>query len=112
VRDRDFDFYPKINRGEFADRKKSKYSVEDDDDLRDAFDEIVDEISEKFLGMYGIHNVTKSISSNAVFVYIDNPSNLPEDELKEIKILSRPHKLVVKQSKNKENTEHLDKLIK
>ena len=56
--------------------------------------------------------VTKSISSNAVFVYIDNPSDLPEDELKEIKILSRPHKLVVKQSKNKENTEHLDKLIK
>ena len=80
--------------------------------LRDAFDDIVDEISEKFLGMYGIHNVTKSISSNAVFVYIDNPSDLPEDELKEIKILSRPHKLVVKQSKNKENTEHLDKLIK
>jgi len=35
VRDRDFDFYPKINRGEFAERKKSKYSVEDDDDLDD-----------------------------------------------------------------------------
>jgi hypothetical protein len=112
VRDRDYDFYPKINRGAFADRKKSKYSVEDDDDLRDAFDEIVDEISEKFLGMYGIHNVTKSIPNDAVFVYIDNPSDLPEDELKEIKILSRPHKVVVKQSKNKENTEHLDKLIK
>jgi hypothetical protein len=112
VRDRDFDFYPKINRGAFADRKKSKYSREDDDDLRDSFDEIVDEISEKFLGMYGIHNITKSIPNDAVFVYIDNPSDLPEDELKEIKILSRPHKVIVKQSKNKENTEHLDKLIK
>ncbi len=112
MRDRDFDFYPKINRGAFADRKKSKYSREDDDDLRDSFDEIVDEISEKFLGMYGIHNITKSIPNDAVFVYIDNPSDLPEDELKEIKILSRPHKVIVKQSKNKENTEHLDKLIK
>ena len=63
----DFDGYNNRKHRESL-SKKSKYEEEED---LDELDIVADDISEKFMGSYGIHNITPSKAKNAVVVYVD-----------------------------------------
>lgn len=88
--------------------KKSKYEEEDLDDL----DIISDDISEKFMGSYGIHNVTASKAKNAVVVYVDELSDITESVKKEIEDMAKPYSTIIKTSKLKTDNQHLEKYFK
>lgn len=104
-----YEYYGSINK-RADDRKKNKYErLEDEEGLRDELDDLADEISESYLGMYGIHNVTKSIPNNGVMVYSNNPSEIPEDVKKSMRAILGSYKLIIKESKHKGND--LDKVL-
>lgn len=89
--------------------KKNKYDEEEDlDDLH----VIADDISEKYLSTYGIHNVTASLAKNAVVIYVDSMSDLTDEIQKEIKEMAKPHTAIFKESKLKSDKQHLEDIIK
>jgi hypothetical protein len=69
----DFDGYNNRRHRESL-SKKNKYEEEEFDDL----DIIADDISEKFMGSYGIHNITPSKAKSAVVIYVDELSDITE----------------------------------
>jgi len=86
--------------------KKNKYQDEEDlDDL----DIIADDISEKFMGSYGIHNITPSKAKSAVVVYVDEMSDITESVRKEIEEMAKPYSAIIKSSKLKKDNQHLEK---
>jgi hypothetical protein len=89
--------------------KKNKY--EDEEDLDDLHI-IADDISEKYLSTYGIHNITASTAKNAVVVYVDEMSDIPSDIQKEIKHMAKPYSAIFKESKLKSDKQHLEDIIK
>ena len=89
--------------------KKNKY--EDEEDLDDLHI-IADDISEKYLSTYGIHNITASTAKNAVVVYIDGLPDVPNDIQKEIKDMAKPYSAIFKESKLKSDKQHLEDIIK
>jgi len=89
--------------------KKNKY--EDEEDL-DNLHITADDISEKYLSTYGIHNVTASTAKNAVVVYVDEMSDIPNDIQKEIKDMAKPYSAIFKESKLKSDKQHLEDIIK
>jgi hypothetical protein len=104
-----YEYYDSINkRAEL--RKKNKYErLEDEEGLRDELDDLQDEISQEFLGMYGIHNVTKSIPNNGVMVYTNDHSKISEEVKKSMQSILGKYKLIIKESKHKGND--LDKVL-
>jgi hypothetical protein len=104
-----YEYYDSINkRAEL--RKKNKYErLEDEEGLRDELDDLQDEISQEFLGMYGIHNVTKSIPNNGVMVYTNDHSKISEEVKKNMQSILGKYKLIIKESKHKGND--LDKVL-
>ena len=105
----DYEYYGSINkRAEL--RKKNKYErLEDEEGLTDELNDLSDEISQEFLGMYGIHNVTKSIPNNGVMVYTNNPGKISEEVKKSMQSILGKYKLIIKESKHKGND--LDKVL-
>jgi hypothetical protein len=89
--------------------KKNKY--EDEEDLDDLHI-IADDISEKYLSTYGIHNITASTAKNAVVVYLDEMSDITSDIQKEIKEMAKPYSAIFKESKLKSDKQHLEDIIK
>ena len=89
--------------------KKNKY--EDEEDLDDLHI-IADDISEKYLSTYGIHNITASTAKNAVVVYVDEISDITSDIQKEIKDMAKPYSAIFKESKLKTDKQHLEDIIK
>lgn len=89
--------------------KKNKY--EDEEDLDDLHI-IADDISEKYLSTYGIHNITASTAKNAVVVYVDEMSDITSDIQKEIKEMAKPYSAIFKESKLKSDKQHLEDIIK
>ena len=89
--------------------KKSKYEEEED---LDELDIVADDISEKFMGSYGIHNVTPSKAKNAVVVYVDELSDISESVKKEIEDMAKPYSAIIKSSKLKNDNQHLEKYFK
>ena len=89
--------------------KKNKYDDEEDlDDLH----VIADDISEKYLSTYGIHNITASLAKNAVVIYVDSMSDLTDEIQKEIKEMAKPYAAIFKESKLKSDKQHLEDIIK
>ena len=89
--------------------KKNKYQDEEDlDDL----DIIADDISEKFMGSYGIHNITPSKAKSAVVVYVDEMSDITESVRKEIEEMAKPYSAIIKSSKLTKDNQHLEKYFK
>lgn len=90
--------------------KKQKY--QDDEEDLDDLHVIADDISEKYLSTYGIHNVTASLAKNAVVIYVDELSDLTAEIQKEIKEMAKPYSVVFKESKLKSDKQHLEDIIK
>jgi hypothetical protein len=89
--------------------KKNKY--EDEEDLDDLHI-IADDISEKYLSTYGIHNITASTAKNAVVLYVDEMSDVSNEIQKEIKDMAKPYTAIFKESKLKSDKQHLEDIIK
>jgi hypothetical protein len=89
--------------------KKNKY--EDEEDLDDLHI-IADDISEKYLSTYGIHNITASTAKSAVVIYIDEMSDITSEIQKEIKEMAKPYSAIFKESKLKSDKQHLEDIIK
>ena len=89
--------------------KKNKY--EDEEDLDDLHI-IADDISEKYLSTYGIHNITASTAKNAVVLYVDEMSDVSSEIQKEIKDMAKPYTVIFKESKLKSDKQHLEDIIK
>ena len=89
--------------------KKNKY--EDEEDLDDLHI-IADDISEKYLSTYGIHNITASTAKNAVVVYVDEMSDITKEIQQEIKDMAKPYTAIFKESKLKSDKQHLEDIIK
>jgi len=89
--------------------KKNKY--EDEEDLDDLHI-IADDISEKYLSTYGIHNITPSKAKSAVVVYVDELSDITESVRKEIEDMAKPYSAIIKTSKLKKDNQHLEKYFK
>lgn len=89
--------------------KKNKY--EDEEDLDDLHI-IADDISEKYLSTYGIHNITASTAKNAVVIYADEISDIPSEIQKELKDMAKPYTAIFKESKLKSDKQHLEDIIK
>jgi len=104
----DFDGYNNRKHRESL-SKKSKYEEEED---LDELDIVADDISEKFMGSYGIHNVTPSKAKNAVVVYVDELSDISESVKKEIEDMAKPYSAIIKSSKLKNDNQHLEKYFK
>ena len=90
--------------------KKHKYD-EDEEDL-DELHIVAEDISEKHLSTYGIHNITASTAKNAVVIYLDDVSELPNDIKEDIKTMAKPYAAVFKESKLKTDKQHLEDIIK
>ncbi len=90
--------------------KKNKYQEEEED--LDDLDIIADDISEKFMGSYGIHNITPSKAKSAVVVYVDELSDITESVRKEIEDMAKPYSAIIKTSKLKKDNQHLEKYFK
>ena len=89
--------------------KKNKYEEEEDlDDLHI----IADDISEKYLSTYGIHNITASTTKSAIVVYVDEMTDIPSNIQKEIKDMAKPYTAIFKESKLKSDKQHLEDIIK
>lgn len=89
--------------------KKNKYEDEEDlDDLHIT----ADDISEKYLSTYGIHNITASTAKNAIVIYVDEMSDLTNEIQKEIKDMAKPFSAIFKESKLKSDKQHLEDIIK
>ena len=89
--------------------KKNKY--EDEEDLDDLHI-IADDISEKYLSTYGIHNITASTTKSAIVVYVDEMTDIPSNIQKEIKDMAKPYTAIFKESKLKSDKQHLEDIIK
>jgi hypothetical protein len=103
----DFDGYNNKRHRESL-SKKNKYEEEEFDDL----DIIADDISEKFMGSYGIHNITPSKAKNAVVIYVDELSDIIVSVKKEIEDMAKPYSTIIKDSKLKNDNQHLEKYFK
>jgi hypothetical protein len=103
----DFDGYNNRRHRESL-SKKNKYEEEEFDDL----DIIADDISEKFMGSYGIHNITPSKAKSAVVIYVDELSDITESVKKEIEDMAKPYSTIIKDSKLKNDNQHLEKYFK
>jgi hypothetical protein len=103
----DFDGYNNKRHRESL-SKKNKYEEEEFDDL----DIIADDISEKFMGSYGIHNITPSKAKSAVVIYVDELSDITESVKKEIEDMAKPFSTIIKTSKLKNDNQHLEKYFK
>jgi len=103
----DFDGYNNKRHRESL-SKKNKYEEEEFDDL----DIIADDISEKFMGSYGIHNITPSKAKSAVVIYVDELSDITESVRKEIEDMAKPYSTIIKTSKLKNDNQHLEKYFK
>jgi hypothetical protein len=103
----DFDGYNNKRHRESL-SKKNKYEEEEFDDL----DIIADDISEKFMGSYGIHNITPSKAKSAVVIYVDELSDITESVKKEIEDMAKPYSAIIKSSKLKNDNQHLEKYFK
>jgi hypothetical protein len=103
----DFDGYNNKRHRESL-SKKNKYEEEEFDDL----DIIADDISEKFMGSYGIHNITPSKAKSSVVIYVDELSDITESIKKEIEYMAKPYSTIIKDSKLKNDNQHLEKYFK
>jgi hypothetical protein len=103
----DFDGYNNKRHRESL-SKKNKYEEEEFDDL----DIIADDISEKFMGSYGIHNITPSKAKSSVVIYVDELSDITESVKKEIEDMAKPYSTIIKASKLKNDKQHLEKYFK
>jgi hypothetical protein len=103
----DFDGYNNKRHRESL-SKKNKYEEEEFDDL----DIIADDISEKFMGSYGIHNITPSKAKSSVVIYVDELSDITESIKKEIEDMAKPYSTIIKASKLKNDNQHLEKYFK
>ena len=90
----------------------SKKNEHEDEYELDALHIVADDISEKYLSTDGIHNVTASLVKNAVVVYVDEMSDIPDDIQKEIKEMAKPYSAIFKESKLKSDKQHLEDIIK
>ena len=103
----DFDGYNNKRHRESL-SKKNKYEEEEFDDL----DIIADDSSEKFMGSYGIHNITPSKAKSSVVIYVDELSDITESIKKEIEDMAKPYSTIIKASKLKNDNQHLEKYFK
>jgi hypothetical protein len=90
----------------------SKKNDHEDEYELDALHIVADDVSEKYLSTYGIHNVTASLVKNAVVVYVDELTDIPDNIQKEIKEMAKPYSAIFKQSKLKSDKQHLEDIIK
>ena len=106
----DFDGFNNRRHREIV-SKKNKYQEEDEEDLDDLH-VTADDISEKYLSTYGIHNVTACVPKNAVVIYVDEMSDISNEIQKEIKDMAKPYNAIFKESKLKSDKQHLEDIIK
>jgi len=111
VMNRFYDDFDGYNNRRHRETLSKKIKFEDEEDLDD-LSITADDVSEKYMGTYGIHNITPSKAKNAIVIYLDELSDITEDIKKDIESMSKPFSIVFKESKLKSDKQHLEKQFK
>ena len=111
VMNRFYDDFDGYNNKRHLETLSKKNKFEDEEDLDD-LSITSDDISEKYMGTYGIHNITPSKAKNAILIYLDELSDITDEIKKDIEAMSKPFSVIFKESKLKSDKQHLEKEFK
>ena len=106
-----YDEFDGFNNKRHREAASKKNKFEDEEDLDD-LTITSDDVSEKYMGTFGIHNITPSKAQGAVVIYVDEMSDLTDEIKKDIQAMSKPFSVVFKESKLKSDKQHLEDIIK